>query len=459
MLDYGNCDTFDQLERLIQKYQRTRRTQTVDFRQLLSEFGKSDRVTHQLHPYPAKLLAQIPFFFLANNWLSEPGDLVADPFCGSGTVPLEAQLAGRTAFGGDVNPFATLLAKVKTTPLCCQLLEREHKALRHRIPDVPWSGQPDVVNLHHWFHPPVIQQLHCLLDAIRATSDPNIRDFFLVAFSNCVRRVSNADPRLSVPVRLRKGRYPKGHHLRRAANNRIRELLHVNVFDEFDSVLRQCIARMRLLSQSRQDLPSCTIKQSDARELVSEFKSGAAPGRAQLVITSPPYPGAQKYIRSCSLSLGWLGLCEKSGLMDLKRLAIGREEFRKREHETLHLTDLPAADAHLKKLFRRSSIRAAVASAYLREMREAIDGIWSLLRPGGYFVLIASNNQIAGETFRANDYLLRLAEQRGFDIQLRAVDTIRSRGLMTKRNRTASVITREYVTLMQKGAPTPNVAS
>jgi len=33
----------------------------------------------------------IPFFFLGNTILSSKGDLVADPFCGSGTVLLESQ--------------------------------------------------------------------------------------------------------------------------------------------------------------------------------------------------------------------------------------------------------------------------------------------------------------------------------------------------------------------------------
>ena len=41
------------------------------------------------------------------------GDLVVDPFCGSGVVPLEAAAAGRRIVAGDWNPYAILLTRAK----------------------------------------------------------------------------------------------------------------------------------------------------------------------------------------------------------------------------------------------------------------------------------------------------------------------------------------------------------
>src|SRR5688572_28138305 len=46
---------------------------------------------------------------------THPGDLVVDPYVGGGTTALEAMLAGRGFFGVDLNPFALLVARVKTT--------------------------------------------------------------------------------------------------------------------------------------------------------------------------------------------------------------------------------------------------------------------------------------------------------------------------------------------------------
>ncbi len=45
-----------------------------------------------------------------------PGDLVLDPFCGSGVAPIEAAALGRPAVGVDVNPFAIFLARTTATP-------------------------------------------------------------------------------------------------------------------------------------------------------------------------------------------------------------------------------------------------------------------------------------------------------------------------------------------------------
>lgn len=42
---------------------------------------------------------------------SEPGDVVLDQMCGSGTTLVEAKLLGRHAIGADVNPDAALIAK------------------------------------------------------------------------------------------------------------------------------------------------------------------------------------------------------------------------------------------------------------------------------------------------------------------------------------------------------------
>ena len=45
-----------------------------------------------------------------------PGDLVLDPFCGSGVAPIEAAALGRRALGIDVNPFAIFLARTTAAP-------------------------------------------------------------------------------------------------------------------------------------------------------------------------------------------------------------------------------------------------------------------------------------------------------------------------------------------------------
>ncbi|HUT92612.1 MAG TPA: DNA methyltransferase [Thermoguttaceae bacterium] len=127
--NYRTFSTDSVLERLLMRYEHSQRPISVDFRRLFHCLSTADRVTHLLHPYPAKLLMHIPFFFLANRVFSDPADVILDPFCGSGTVLLESQLAGRTSVGLDSNPLARLVARVKTTSIAVRPLRRAVQGL------------------------------------------------------------------------------------------------------------------------------------------------------------------------------------------------------------------------------------------------------------------------------------------------------------------------------------------
>ena len=48
---------------------------------------------------------------------SAPGEAVVDPFCGSGTVLVEAMGLGRRALGVDASPLGVAIARVRTTLL------------------------------------------------------------------------------------------------------------------------------------------------------------------------------------------------------------------------------------------------------------------------------------------------------------------------------------------------------
>ena len=454
-------DTSDALRLLVHRYQDRRRPISVNFRRILPALNSPDRLTHLIHPYPAKLLVHIPVFFLANDLLSKRGDLVLDPFCGSGTVLLEAQMAGRRAYGVDANPLARLIAQVKTTALDCRSLEQTLYNVLKRIPDEPSGKTPDVVNLDHWFFPHVVRQLQCLRPTIERVRSAAIRNFLLVCFSACVRKVSLADPRLSVPVRLRMGQYPENHPLGAKSDAHLRKLRCVRVTDVFARIARANITRMERVEPHSSGMGEAEIVSSDARRLVHEYSLNGkcnkliADESVQLIITSPPYPGAQKYIRSCSLSLGWLGLCPTTDLREHKGRVIGREEFAKNECDAVPATKIAAADKVLARVGKRNPVRAVIAATYLNEMRDAMREMCRVLTQGGHIVLVAANNRIAGSEFRTVDYLTSIAEECGLSLTACLVDAIRSRGLMTKRNHTASVITRESVLLLTKGGLPP----
>jgi SAM-dependent methyltransferase len=455
LLGLADCHT-PKLQSFVKSYEKLKRPQAVAFRQLTgSHLSNSDRVTHLIHPYPAKLLMHIPNFFLGSSLVSNPSATILDPFCGSGTVLLEAIISGRNAIGCDTNPIARLIARVKTRPLDPHTLRQSINRLLRRIPDKATQGPPSVVNLDYWFYPHVIRQLTRLIQAINETRDVHIREFFEVCFSGCVRRVSLADPRLSVPVRLKLGQYPKDHWLQEKSDQHFRRLAHVNVLMVFRRILEDNFDRMTALSRlaSSIKIGCATVAESDARGLCTPehgIDMRIPNDSVDCIITSPPYAGAQKYIRASSLSLGWLGLASNGDLRRLDELTLGREFYPKNLYSEPLRVGIWSADKFLREIHRKNPLRSHIVGTYLVEMREAIVEMFRVTKEGGHLVLIVANNQVCGREFRATEWLTTIAEQTGFSLILKLVDSIRSRVLMTKRNKTASMITREWVLLFRK---------
>ena len=107
----------DELERWRRHGRRTLVETCGDVPIFTNEFWTSkQRAAHSLHEisYRACFKPQLPRFFITR--LTEPGDVVFDPFMGRGTTLLEAALLGRDALGNDVNPISRILVEARLDP-------------------------------------------------------------------------------------------------------------------------------------------------------------------------------------------------------------------------------------------------------------------------------------------------------------------------------------------------------
>jgi DNA modification methylase len=448
------CRNFDlQIEEMLLSYNQCKEPIEVSFRDLVDNLDKPDRATHLIHPYPAKLLMHIPHFFLNNNIFSKEGDLILDPFSGSGTVLLEGILANRNAIGADANPLARLISKVKVQSYnTTQLIKFRDQILGDLVTDSDMSF-PRVPNINFWFLPHVQNQLNRLVNVIGKIDDEKYRDFYLVCFSNCIKKVSLADPRVSVPVKLNADRYSKTHPFYHEAVRKLDSLVNINVYERFEEIVNSNILKAETFNTTFTDKYSACVVSNDARKLTKELNGEKflEDESVSLIISSPPYAGAQKYIRASSLSLGWLNYIQSNtALKELDDNNIGRENYRKSDYSIFKPTGIKDADVLLEEIFKINPLRAHIAGNYLNEMRSALKESIRVLKPGGYFVLVVANNQVCGKEFRTQEYLLSIIESLGLKIVLRLIDDIKSYGLMTKRNKTASIITREWVLVFRK---------
>lgn len=146
---------------------------------------------------------------------THPGDLVCDPFAGSGVTPVEALVLGRRAVAGDINPVArfitrmTAIAPVNLAALqsAYQQIEREVRgqiealdqtsveqvqdlllSLDYPCDPIPKSVQRAFVQTVDQMHTPrQLAGLALLRDAIERVADPVSRDLLYVALANTVR--------------------------------------------------------------------------------------------------------------------------------------------------------------------------------------------------------------------------------------------------------------------------------
>ena len=252
------------LEGALREYETSGKKVPFDFRQNCRAIAAPLRHTHLLHPYPSKLVAHIPNYLLKDDVFCPTHGTIYDPFCGSGTVLLEGALAGRKTIGAEINPLGRLVASVKLTRILPHDLKKTYQQILKAIPTVRPLEPPDVVNISYWFHPHVIKKLCILCAAITKVRNPDLRQFFLVGLSACVREVSLADPRVAVPVRLRPERYPIGHPMREQMEQRLRQLKCISVFKVFGKKVERNIAQMDSLCRSYDSLPrfACSMTQA-----------------------------------------------------------------------------------------------------------------------------------------------------------------------------------------------------
>lgn len=89
----------------------------------LANAPRRDRgLTRAIYSYPAKFQAHLPAELI--RMFTAEGDLVVDPYAGGGTTGLESLVQGRRFCGVDINPFACLVARVKTTLVDPAAVER-----------------------------------------------------------------------------------------------------------------------------------------------------------------------------------------------------------------------------------------------------------------------------------------------------------------------------------------------
>lgn len=124
----------------------------------INEFWTArQRQAHRIHEvsYRACFKPQLPAFFI--DRLSQPGEIVYDPFMGRGTTPVEAALHGRVPYGNDTNPLSRAFTEPRINPPTLGQVQQ-------RLAEIPWEQFTTIENedLLIFYHPAVLAHIEGL---------------------------------------------------------------------------------------------------------------------------------------------------------------------------------------------------------------------------------------------------------------------------------------------------------
>lgn len=336
----------------------------------------TQHLTHNIHRYSGKFIPQIAARVI--SLLTLPGELVLDPYCGSGTTLVEAAILGRRALGVDLSPLAVLISRVKISPVPNSHLLSVRRELAHVLKNFQTNDQLPLFSrtsnasvfrakvrrdsrlkdewFQKWFRAPILEELIAIDHAIGGLKDARCQDIARVAFSNILRKSSNAH-----------SGYP-------------------NVMFDKSAPERSSPVTPFLKSLDRVCEMVAALELSQARWGDVEVKRGNAVAMAlgdcsvDAVVSHPPYIGSIPYAEYGALSLKWLGADPKQ--LDTE-LTGGRRQSRD------------------------------VVERFEEGYGRMIEEVSRVLRPGRHMFLMVGNPVVKGETIDLVKMTCALAEQSG----------------------------------------------
>ena len=197
----------------------------------------------------------------------------------------------------------------------------------------------------------------------------------------------------------------------------------------------------------------CQVDRYGRVRILSGRAHAAATGlRAEsvdVILTSPPYCGAQKYVRSLRLEMKLLGF-PPSEIASADRRTLGTERLSVRNASARMKTPLQETNSLVEAIATRNRTRALMAAEYIRYLQRFASECARVLRVNGEAFVTFGTGQIAGIRVPWDRVFTTLGERAGLKFIAVLVDRIPSRGLITSRHQSSGVINDERVVWLKK---------
>lgn len=282
---------------------------------------------HHLSPYAGRMTPQIAHWLI--RIFSKTDDVILDPFCGIGTIPLEANMLGRNSIGFDLNPYAYLIASAKMER---RKIDRHIKYLSN-LEIVPnknlLKSVPEWV--HVYYNKKTLIELLTIIEFLKKRNETFLLGCLIgVAQGHRIGHISKPSA-LTLPYRPN----PDDPGI-------------------YKEVMPRLINKIkRMYKDGFEDIPSGTIKKADARKMTLKDNS------VDCVISSPPYLDNLDYVNANRLRLALMGVFEEKAKKLSLKLKYRKEPYLKMMNDVCaeisrvlkpkHYCVLVIGDVHNKK--------------------------------------------------------------------------------------------------------------
>lgn len=341
-----------------------------------------------------------------------------EPFCGSGTTPVELQNHNITCYSFEVSPFMHLLAQVKLErtydartlndyiTLVTSKLSYLSSDIRELEP-IPFGETVVKKNgLKKWnFHDTAIDGILDIRHAIReVVDDVKYKNLFMIALASIIMQSSNM---------FRNGKclsYKKGWEKRIFSRSDI----HHFFLDRLNSVFAEDIRIISGQNKNVSNSETCIL--GDVRKNIDKVPDNSV----DLVITSPPYLNSRDYTDIYMLELKVLQLINS------------HEELRQLRHNTLRshvqvkydaLT--PIANDRLKQCLEEMTQTNVdswntdiinMICGYFQDMQILYGAFEKKVKRGGYIYFNVANSAYYGVEVPVDLIVSDIAEEHGFNV-------------------------------------------
>ncbi len=400
-----------------------------DFRQ-----ANTKEFTHCYHNYPAMMIPQV-----AERLLTKYGKnakLLFDPYCGTGTSLVEANLKGIDAVGTDLNPLARLIAKTKTANINLQILDLYLRDFNDYIFSLMFGLNkisvviPQINNIEFWFDKAVQEKLAFIKDFISKITDYEIANFFKVAFSETVRESSwtrNSEFKLYRMTAEQMQRF------------------NPDVFGLMQNKLARNHKGLKAFLEERK--ANSQVFAFNTTENIENLERESL----DIVLTSPPYGDSRTtvaYGQFSRLANEWLDVKDANQIDN--NLMGGRKQKQICSFSSQILNE------SLEKIANIDEKRANDVSSFYCDYEKSIQNITPTIKKSGYACFVVGNRNVKGTTLPTDEITKDFFESQGFNHVETIIRNIPNKRMPSKNSptnvigKTGETMSKEFIVVMQK---------